>query len=155
MTDPPSDQFYPVEFDRFPDCSKYRIGEIEIRECEWLAFVREDGMLRVELHINGQLAGLNELQVIDVEDIPEFDPCEYKIGWSAGIDVEDAFRSVGIGTDLWRVGDLILQTVHGRDQVRIFVNASINNPWFARSILRKVDTVIFISMDGDFVYLLR
>ena len=154
MIQTPPGNFYPVNFDHFPDCYAYEFKEIKIDDCDWFAYVSEEGMIRIELHINGELVGVSELELIDVEGIPEFEPSEYQVGWSAGIDVEEPFRLAGVGKHLWQVGDLVLQQVHGQEQVRIFINASTNNPWFARSIFRKVQ-VLFVSMDGDFVYLLR
>lgn len=130
--------------------------DIPVQTCEWIiAESDEDNLLyRVVLHVNGQPVAEIDISWFSVAGIPEFSQSPYNEGWGTFIHVMDDFQNKGLGELMWLAGDQYIKSQFGRGEVRIYIDASINNPSFAQKIRQQVRPV-FVSIDGDFVYLIR
>lgn len=138
-----------------PDC-KQLLVDVRFSTCEWILEENvADQTHRLILIVDGVEGASVELERIDVRGVPEFEASPYKEGWGAYIEVAEGYRNSGLGEQMWRLGDAVIKHKYGTGQVRIFVDASLNNPNFAKKILGKIVPVYVSSGGDDFVYIIH
>ncbi len=140
---------------KFPDCESVLDG-FQFQECHWrLEDDAEQQKYRLILSVDGEDVAFIELEPIDVTGIADFKGSQYQVGWGSYIEVAPEFQNRGIGERIWRLGDNFVKHKYGTGQVRIFVDALLNNPFFSQKI-KGLTKPVFVSPDGaDFVYIIE
>ena len=137
-----------------PPCEELLAG-IEFDTCSWTFKVTEDErQINIKLNMDGQEMAYIELGFVSIAGDTTFAGAPYTEGWIGIIEVHPNLQNIGMGTKLWQLGDRAIRTYFGANQVRIYTNASRNNPQFAFKIQSRVDPV-WESGAGDFVYIIQ
>ena len=144
--------------DGLPDCrdelAKLTKLEIKIETCQWIIGEYSKEHFVIFLNVNGHIVAEIEISFINITDAPDFEGSPYLEGWNSSIEVKQQYWNQGLGQLIWKAGDQYIRSQFGRGEVRIYINASANNPTFA-DVIRKQVSPKFVNPDGDFIYVIR